>query len=85
MTGGGKPHRPSAPGQPPHVEFGALKNSIKIKREKVGEWIVHDGVEYGIHLELGAPKHNMAARPFLIPAVEKVRKHIADRFKGLIK
>ena len=78
-------HQASAPGEPPAPDYGALKNSIKIRREKVGQWIVHDGVSYGIHLEFGAPRNKMAARPFMTPAVEKVRKSITKRFKGLIK
>ena len=82
---GKRVHQASAPGEPPAPDFGALKGSINTERIKQGLWKVQDGVSYGIHLEFGAPRNKMAARPFMTPAVEKVRKHIAKRFKGLIK
>lgn len=66
---------PAPPGEPPGVDTGALKNSIVA--EPGGEpltWIVHDGVEYGAWLEFGT--ENMAARPWLLPAVEETAEMI---------
>ena len=65
------------------VDTGALKSSINTKREKEKVYRVEDGVEYGIYQELGTSK--MAAQPFMMPAVERIRKFIAKRFQGLIK
>lgn len=50
------------------VDTGAMRSSLEA--EKVGDlaWQVHDGVEYGIFVELGTSR--MAAQPFLVPAVE---------------
>ena len=61
---------PSRPGEPPAVQTGELKNSIVHQREAARSWSVTVGAEYGVHLEFGTP--NMAARPFLRPAVHKI-------------
>jgi len=58
------------------VDTGALKSSLNTRRIKQNEWRVQDGVEYGIYQELGTSK--MAAQPFLVPAVEKVARDLAD-------
>lgn len=68
---------PSSPGNPPGVDTGTLKNSIIAEPgDNADEWVVHDGVEYGVYLEYGTSK--MAARPFFLPAVEKVAQTIPD-------
>lgn len=60
---------PAPPGEAPGVDTGALKNSIIAEPgEKKGEWILHDGVEYGIMLEYGTAK--MGAHPFFLPGIE---------------
>jgi len=62
--------QPSPPGGPPGVDTSALKNSVVYEPgNEPLTWIVHDGVEYGVHLEYGTEK--MAARPWLLPAVEQ--------------
>ena len=63
------------------VDTGALKNSLHTEHKGKNKYLVADAVEYGIYQELGT--HKMAAQPFLVPAVESVRKYLADRFKGL--
>ena len=65
------------------VDTGALKNSIHTEQKGKNKYIVADSVEYGIYQELGT--HKMAAQPFMVPAVEAVRKYLADKFKGLFK
>ena len=60
---------------------GALKNSIHTERKKAGLYWVVDGVEYGIYQELGTSR--MQARPFMVPAVEKVRQYLDDLFRKL--
>lgn len=60
---------PSAAGEAPAVDTGALKNSINTTKIADAHYEVHDGVEYGVHLEFGTEK--MAARPFMLPAAER--------------
>lgn len=65
------PNKPSAPGDPPGVDTGNLKNSIvAVKGETTFTYLVQVGAEYGADLEYGTSK--MAARPFVLPAVERV-------------
>lgn len=56
---------PSAPGEAPGVDTGALRASIHV--ENIGKFrqAIVVGVDYGIHLEFGTSK--MAARPFMNP------------------
>jgi len=77
------------------VDTGALMSSIlaEAKDAKRLSWWVHDGVEYGIHWELGF--HQMvwgrfqmlgiSQHPFLVPAVEKFRPEFEKRFAELFK
>lgn len=81
MTYGG--HVASQSGYPPNVDTGALRASIHMERKGNMEYWIMDGVVYGYHLESGTSK--MAARPFMRPAFEQLRKMFADKFKGLIK
>lgn len=62
----------SAPGSPPAVQSGNLKNSIVAVPEGPMTWIVGvgAGAEYGIHLEYGTSR--MAARPFMLPSFERI-------------
>ena len=63
------PNSPSAPGDPPAVDTGNLKNSVvAVPDSNPQTWRVQVGAEYGVHLEYGTAK--MAARPFVLPAVE---------------
>ncbi len=82
--GVGRFHRPSAPGFPPAVDFGTLRASInhQITTDMTGinGFVgVEAGVKYGLFLELGT--RNMAARPFLRPAL--VRNH--DRIEAIVR
>lgn len=65
------------------VDTGALKNSIHTERKKAGLYWVADGVEYGIYQEFGT--HRMSAHPFMMPAVEKVRKQLDRMFAEIVK
>lgn len=68
---------PSAPGEPPGVDTGTLKNANYVERvqDKVWRWL--DGTDYGIHLEFGT--RNMAARPFVRPAIERIAQEAKRR------
>ena len=76
---------PSRPGQPPGVDTGALR--LSMRWDSVGRFVRHimDGVLYGIFLEWGTTK--MAPRPFMSPAFERKRKNFADHARrfGLIR
>jgi HK97 gp10 family phage protein len=63
------------------VDTGALKSSLNSSKINEHTYHVSDGVEYGIYQELGTSR--MAAQPFLVPAVEKVRGQLDDKFKRL--
>lgn len=81
------PQSPSPEGETPGVDTGALKASIKAEPgDERLTWVVHDGVEYGVYLEYGTENEDgsirMAARPWLLPAVEQVAANVPD---GLLR
>jgi hypothetical protein len=63
---------PSSPGNPPGVDTGALRGSMRWEKVEDLHYEVMDGVEYGEWLELGTSK--MAARPFFTPVFEEWRQ-----------
>lgn len=65
-------HRASAPGDPPAVDTGRLRGSIGVQRIGDGHYRVGTNVDYAPLLEFG--RRNQKARPFLRPALEKVRR-----------
>jgi len=73
----------SAPGEPPAVRTGRLRNSIKYRVIGGGlnlRGIVGSSLEYAAPLEFGTSK--MAPRPFLRPSYEKVREAIKNILGG---
>jgi HK97 gp10 family phage protein len=64
-------------------DTGALHNSIEAEKKQKDLYWVHDAVDYGIYNELGTSK--MAARPFMVPAVEAVRRFVDDKWGGLFR
>ena len=75
---------PSRPGDPPGVDTGALRASMRWARGGQYQRIIHDGVEYGVFLEYGTSK--IAARPFVSPVFFEWQRKLADDAKrfGLI-
>lgn len=74
----------SLPGEPPAVQTERLIGSIDYELLGEEEGVrVGTNVEYAKYLELGT--HRMAARPFLVPAVQRNRRKIKDELKGLVK
>lgn len=63
------------------VDTGAYVGSIEAERASDNEWVVHDGVEYGIYVEFGT--HRMAARPCAQPAVAQIQQVAPAVFEGL--
>ena len=61
------------------IDTGALLGSVHTEKKSDGVYWVADGVEYGVHHELGT--HKIDARSFMTPAVEAVNGQIADIMK----
>lgn len=78
-------HQASAPGEAPATDTSALSNSIKTKDETDLLSIVNVNAKYGLSLEYGAPAHKLLPRPFLRPAVERVRTKFFQRLKDLFR
>jgi hypothetical protein len=77
-TRGGVTHVASMPGQPPNIDTGALRASMRVERRGRLHYELMDGVTYGVLLELGTSR--MAARPFMTPAIETWRAGEFARF-----
>lgn len=75
-TRGNTTHVASQPGYPPNVDTGALRASMGIRRLAQLRYEIHDGVEYGYHLEFGTER--MAARPFVGPVFDDWQGKIDD-------
>ncbi len=71
-------------GEPPGVDTGALRASMKVDQEGKFRFIVHDGVVYGVVHELAL---NGYPRPFVRPAFERAQRKFIDAAKawGLFK
>ena len=70
---GQRVHRASAPGESPATDTGFLINSVQVSpftNPLVGEVVV--AASYAEHLEYGAPRAHIKARPFVKPAIEGV-------------
>ncbi|GEM_PF-4033277 len=76
---GKRTHRASAEGEAPASDTGALVNSIRAHRVRRLLWEVRVGQLYGALLEL---KLN---RPFLLPALEKVRERFVRAMQRLFE
>jgi hypothetical protein len=78
---------PSAPGSPPGVDTGALKNSIKAEQTGEMEMTIHDGVAYGLAQEYGSlsadGSQHLPARPFMYPAYLRAVQRLTETFSGV--
>jgi hypothetical protein len=74
-------HQASAPGEAPATDTGNLVGSAYTKKLGDADYETGFTAEYAAHLEYGAPKAAIAARPFLRPAVAAVK----DRFISAIR
>ena len=72
-------HVASRPGDAPNIDKGLLVASIGWYQKAKHTMIIHDGVPYGIELEIG--NANVAARPFVRPQFTKWTKDIAGDMK----
>lgn len=73
---------PSAPGEPPGVVTGTLKNSINAEPVKPGTWKLHDGTEYGAAQEFGTL--TLPARPWFEPALREVADSAPEELKAVV-
>jgi len=79
-------HKASAPGEAPASDTGRLVNSLHAQAGGPGEALAIAGsssVKYAKMLEFGTSK--IAARPFMIPALEKSKAWIADRLNRAVR
>ncbi len=81
-------HQASAPGEAPATDSGVLVGSINsglvTRTKRKVEAVAGSDSEYGIHLEFGTK--NMAARPWLQPAFDRMKNQINARlFKAFKK
>jgi len=79
-------HRASAPGESPASDTGRLVNSITANPAVDGEATVVAGrgsVKYAAMLEFGTSK--IAARPFMVPAMEKSKAWIQERLNKAVR
>ena len=70
-------HVASQAGNPPNVDIGTLKASMRLDKKGDLHYEVSDGVEYGIHLEEGT--QTVEPRPFLGPVFMKYRNEITGK------
>lgn len=75
----------SSPGEAPGIDTGALSNSIRADKIRNSVWAVRDGVEYGAALEWGVVSKGLAARPWMVPAVERVKEQWPGVFREIIE
>lgn len=86
----GKPHQASAPGEPPAVDTGALRNSIHYV-ERRGKGIVGTNMRKAPALEFGtntagkSRKVRIAKRPFFRPAKTRVEKQLGRTIAQALK
>lgn len=85
-----KPHRASAPGEPPASDGGRLISSItahvnKISLSKLESFVVagRGVVKYARMLEFGTAK--MGARPFMSPAYQRSKEWIKERLNKAVR
>ena len=67
---------PSSPGETPGVDTGNLKNKTVAEPRGALTWALVIGTEYAVDLEYGTRK--MAARPFVLPAINRMMKNLPD-------
>ena len=76
-------HVASSPGQPPNTDTGRLAGSIRAVMSGTPTAYVDALADYAAHLEFGT--RNMAARPFMTPAVEAERDKYRKGINELVR
>lgn len=70
-TRGKTTHQASAPGEPPAWDLGNLAGDSEVRKMSDADYEVVFSAKYAPALEFGYAPRNLAARPFLRPAVER--------------
>lgn len=78
----GKAHVASAPGEPPAVDTGNLKNSLRVLEVTDDHASYGTSADYAADLEYGSRR--MAARPFLRPAAEAAVSQIQAAMTAVV-
>jgi HK97 gp10 family phage protein len=74
---------PSSPGEPPHVQTGALRASIRVENRGSFTQAITTSVDYAPYLEYGTRK--MSARPFMGPMARELERISGDFFDGFLE
>lgn len=86
---GKKTHTASSPGNPPRVDTGNLRGSIRNEpRGTLAYAVVAGGlneVNYAHHLEFGAEENGLAARPFMGPTAREMESVISEMFDQFLE
>lgn len=82
-TRNNKEHTASAPGQAPANDTGKLASGIIYNRVSDDTHEIKITTEYALALEVGTSR--MAARPFIMPAIAKVKRRLKRRLTMLLK
>jgi len=79
--GGGTNHAPSAPGEPPHKQWGTLQASIRYAKVASNWYVIGPTTVawYGRVHEFGGKNH--PPRPFMRRALENLKAKFAELFK----
>jgi HK97 gp10 family phage protein len=84
---GGRVHIPSPPGQPPHLQTGALRASVQYAElltvTKQRAYVVGPTEKYGKYHEFGTSRHQK--RPFMRPAIFNVMRTLRRVFGERVK
>lgn len=80
---GGKTHQASAPGETPAVDSGDLAGSFETEMDGQLTSVVRVTSDHAAVQELGGKKQ--AARPYLRPALEKVKPTLVDAIEKIVK
>jgi len=73
---------PSAPGEPPGLDTGFLRNSVQVDEVTPTEAFLGAHTEYAEPLEFGTSR--MAARPFMRPALDQHEREILDAVRSTV-
>ncbi len=74
---------PSAPGDPPGVVTGALKNSIHVESLGPFKKAIQTSVDYAIHLEFGT--EHIAPRPFFGPMAAYLQRNVMSYWTTFVE
>lgn len=74
---------PSAPGQPPAIDTGELAGSLQVEQIKPQQYALTTDAPYAPYLEYGTS--NMAPRPFMTPAAQRMRGKQIELFSDMEK